>query len=171
MRTLTYQWDGEVMTPLPGFSRHAQAQFERGKHYRLDVIEERSQAQHGRYFALVNRAYDNLPESIDCFFRSADALRKWALIKNGFFDKLDYKAADTEEAVRVAKWQVWSNPDAEITIEGLDVIIKVAKSQSFRRMKKKEFHESSEKVLLELSKMIGHDLDTLTERDLDEAVQ
>ena len=51
-RPIRFLWtDGLVMAPVKGYLARAEAQFEVGKVYQLEVREERSAAEHNHYFA------------------------------------------------------------------------------------------------------------------------
>lgn len=155
MSALEYLWDGEAMQVIARHQRIADKQFIIGKHYRLDISEERSTNSHSHFFAAVSEAWKNLPEDQAERFATADHLRKYALIKAGFFDERSIVAASKAEAVRIA---AFVRPMDEFAlVVSMERIVKVytAKSQSFRAMGKANFQASKEAVLEVLAVMVG----------------
>jgi hypothetical protein len=55
----------------------------RGEIITVEEVKERSAKSHRHYFAVINEAWQNLPEDLADEFPNAEALRKRALIKNG----------------------------------------------------------------------------------------
>jgi NADH dehydrogenase/NADH:ubiquinone oxidoreductase subunit G len=157
------QWDGEAFVPLRRFRKTCDNQFVVGEVYRVDVKEERSSASHNHYMAVVNEAWKNLPERYDGRFADATALRKFALIKAGFFNSTSIVASTKAEAQRIAAF-IKSEPSAEFSIISVvecEVVRLTAKSQKLKAMGPKAFQESKQGVLDVLAYMLGVNPDTL----------
>ena len=159
---LLFSWDGEAMTPLPRFRKASDQEFVVGEQYRLEVQEERSARSHSHFFACVGEVWKNLPEEMD--FPSPDHLRKFALIKRGFFDERSIVCASTEEAARVAAFVQPMDDYAVVIARDATVKVFTAKSQSMRSMGKREFQKSKDAVLEYLSSLIGVEPDALAKR-------
>lgn len=138
-------WDGESMIPHKRFSRLAENAFKRGHLYRMVVEEERSINSHRQYFAAVNSAWLNLPESMQLAFPTPDHLRKYALIKAGFCDI--QKISKIRPRIHVDGYAIVTEEDGITTVH-------TAKSQSYRTMGKAEFQRSKEAVLEVLAGML-----------------
>ena len=102
-RIMRFRWDGAAMVPLyPGA---AAKQYTEGEIYPLEVREDRSANTHRHFFAAVNEAWSNLPEPLAERFPTAEHLRKYALVKAGYFDARTIVAASKAEAQRIAAFR------------------------------------------------------------------
>ena len=158
-RPLRYRWTGEAMVPL--VPKLARDQFEPGKAYLLENREERSVNSHRAYFAAINEGWTNLPEIEAMRFPTADHLRRYLLIKAGYFNERQVVVANAAEAVRVAAFIKPMDEYAIVSPKGATVSVFTAKSQSYKAMGRREFQESKWKVLDLLAEMIGTDRETL----------
>ena len=61
---LYVEWEGDAFRPLRRHAKDCDARFVIGERYRIDVVEQRSEASHRSFFASVNEAWLNLPEDI-----------------------------------------------------------------------------------------------------------
>jgi hypothetical protein len=123
--------------------------------------EERSDKAHRLYFACLAAGYDNLPEHLAGTWATSEALRAELLIDTGYFTMVTFNAKTAGEAKRVARWMTEQEPRSRVDIiHDKIVTIKRARSQRYGQggMGKKEFKESSDAVLLALSKLIGVDV-------------
>jgi hypothetical protein len=151
-KPITFLWtDNGVMVPFGiGMSKKADEEFTVGEYYRLVELEERSRATHAHYFATLHDMWMSLPEHIrieEDWAESEDTLRKFALIKTGFYDEKVYACETAGEAKRVAKWVVPADY-AIIIVKGNLVRVFTAKSQSYKAMPEKgQFQRSKEAVL------------------------
>lgn len=152
---LTYVWDGESMTPLPRLAKLADREFVIGEQYRLEVREERSTATHNHYFSSLSEAWGNLPEHYAERFPTAEALRKFALVKAGYADSRSIVCASKAEAQRVAAFIKPMDPFAVVTVSEAVVTVYTAQSQSMKAMGKKVFAESKNAVLEIVWQMVG----------------
>ena len=154
-RPLSFQWDGEAFKPVTGHRKLADAQFVIGERYTLETVEERSSAQHRFYFASVNDAWCNLPETMADKFPTADHLRKYALIHCGYRDERTIACASRAEALRVSAFVRPMDEFAIVTTSGPLVTVWTAKSQRVRAMGKEAFKKSCDDVLHFVSQLIG----------------
>lgn len=155
MTPLPYTWTGEAFEPLPRFAKRADAEYVVGQVYVMAPVEERSMKSHRQFFAAVNEAWKNLPESYGDRFPTAEHLRKWCLIRCGYRDERTLVAASKAEAVRIAAFVRPSDEYAVVTVREAVVTIYTAKSQSTKAMGKKVFQESKQAVLDTLDAMLS----------------
>lgn len=159
-----FTWMGDQFIPASAhWQKRADKLFTIGQRYALVEEQERSSASHRAYFASVNEAWRNLPDSLAERFTSADHLRRYALITKGFCTSQDVVCATRAEAVRWAKIAQQMDEYAVVEVRGSVVTIHRAKSQSYRAMPAGEFQKSKEAVLGVLSELIG-----VTPRELTE---
>lgn len=150
-----YRWTGESFEPLRRFKQQCDREFVIGETYTLAELEERSGAAHRWYFVAVRDAWASLPERLAGEFPTPEALRKFALIKAGFFNRTEHVCASKGEAVRLAAAIRPIDPFAVVETTGTIVRHFTARSQSFRAMPKGEFRASVDAVLDVLAGMVG----------------
>lgn len=152
-------WDGEGLKPMNDYWRkRATKAFEPGVVYHIADQGERSHKTHAHYFAALNEAWNNLPESLADHFPSVEHLRKYALIKAGFFDSHSVTCDTEDDAERIQAFMEPVDEFAVIDRMGRVVTRYTAKSQSYRAMGKEDFAKSKEAVLGVLSEIIGADI-------------
>lgn len=161
MTPVLAQWDGDAFVPLARHRLLCDKQFVVGDVYPLVPVEERSRATHNHFFACLHDAWLNLPEDVAERFPTEEHLRKYALIKAGYYDETTLVCASKDEALRVAAFVRGADDFAIVTTNGKVVTRFTAKSQSMRAMGKKAFAESKQKVLDIVSEMIGAKSDDL----------
>jgi hypothetical protein len=149
------RWDGEAFYPLGRSARECDAQRVVGHTYRLVDHEERSEASHAHYFAMIAEGWANLPDDQAARFQNPEALRKFALIKSGYATQRQYVAGSRAEALRVAAFAPSADEYEIATVEGNIVTVWRAESQSYRAMGKKKFQASKDAVLAVISSLIG----------------
>lgn len=141
-------WTGRVFEPAsPYMLRRAEKMYAPGEVLRLVHQAERSGPSHRRYFAAVREAWKNLPPLMAEKFPTDLHLRRWALIKAGYFTS---RALPCGSPALARQAQAWCRPLDEfsiVTVEGSTCWIFTAKSQDYASMDKKEFRESSDKVM------------------------
>ena len=158
------QWDGESL--IPSNQRWAQAadrQLIVGEHYMVREHAERSKEDHNHYFAILHRAWENLPEAHSGlpYSISAEHLRAYALIRCGYADVKTFIGSSKAEAQRIASFIRPMDEFALVTVDGSTVTRLTAQSQSKRAMGHETFHESKQKVLEFLADLIGISADEL----------
>lgn len=155
MIPLIYKWQGDAMTPLPRFAKLADKQFVVGQDYRLDEVQERSQASHNQFFAAIADAFDSLPEELAARFATPEHLRKYALIQSGYADERPIVASSKAEALRIAAFIKPMDEYAVVTVKGAVVRVYTAQSQSMKAMGKADFQASKNACLEVVAALIG----------------
>lgn len=140
---------------LPNFLRMAREHYGAGEVVPMVPREDRSPITHKHFFACVNTAWQNLPEELAERFKSADHLRKFALIQTGHRDETVYACMFKTEARRLAASLAPLDDYAVVVIDGTTVTRLTAKSQSYFNMKRQEFAQAKTDVLAYLEAMIG----------------
>lgn len=135
----------------------ADRDFTIGEAYHLEVVEERSAKSHRHYFASLNEAWQNLPDTALERLPTSEHLRKFALIKTGYHDSKSIVASSKAEAQRLAAFVRPAEEFVIITVEGATVTVFTAKSQSQKAMGKEMFQASKDAVLSYVSDLIGVD--------------
>ncbi len=161
---VVYEWTGEAMKPWKRFDNLAKSQFTAGDHYRLEEVTERSMKSHNHFFAVVHDAWENLPEIYGQEFPSSEHLRKWCLIKNGFYNIEKWVLISEDEAVRFATDCRQKDDFAVVKVIENIVNIATAKSQKARgpdKMPPDEFQKSKQAVLDTLEDMLQIDRGSL----------
>lgn len=157
-------WDGEVFRPIsPYWQRRADREFARGEILRLTHNAERSMNSHRHYFAAVTEAWRNLPPLMSGRFPTPEHLRRYALIKAGFFNSQSMPCASPAAARKLASFIRPIDEFSIVTTEGATVTVYTAKSQSYQHMDKKTFAESKDKVLDVIAAEIGVARNELTD--------
>ncbi len=155
MSPLMFAWDGEAMRVLPRFAKEADKRFVIGERYVLDEIQDRSAATHRHYFAAVNEAWANMPESVAARWPTAEHLRKFCLIKAGFHNHRSIVSRSRTEAQRLAAFVRPMDEFAIVSVNECVVNVYTAQSQSHRAMGRQEFARSKEAVLALLDELLG----------------
>jgi hypothetical protein len=156
------RWTGEAFEPLGRSKREADAEYVVGQVYKLQTVEERSEAAHRFYFAAVNEAWANLPEPHAWQYPNPESLRKQALIRTGFATQRQYVANSRKEAERFAAF-MRHDIYVLVQIDGNIVTEWTAESQSYRSMGKEKFKASIDAVLGFCASLIGVEPETLRE--------
>jgi hypothetical protein len=158
---LLVRWTGEAFAPLPRHAKACDARFVIGEQYVIDPLEPRSMAAHRSFFAAVNEAWRSLPEDQAERFRTPDHLRRFALIKTGFFDQRTIVCSSKAEARRLAAFIQPMDEYAIILPMEATVTVFTAKSQSLRTMGKLEFMRSQDAVRDYVASLLGVKPETL----------
>ena len=156
-------WDGAAMIPLERYRGLASRQFRPGQEYSLIPHRDRSDAAHGLYFKAVELAWKNLPHGVAERYPTAEHLRRWCLVKEGYADEHTMLCANEAQAQSTGVLARALDGFAIIQIKGPIVVVWTAKSQSRVSMDHKAFNESMNKVLERLAEMLGITVDQLTE--------
>lgn len=156
--TMGWRWNGETMEPLA--PKLADRHLVIGETYLLQP--GRSRKSHNHFFAVVQRAWENLPESIAKEFPTAEHLRARALIELGYSLTRSCPTADEEMALRVAGFMGPSHPFSVIAVQGNMVVEVVPMSQSLEGMDAETFAQSKKDVLEYLSALIGVSVEELS---------
>jgi hypothetical protein len=164
---LLFDWDGEAFRPC--HPRRADRFLTIGERYSLVQHEDRSTASHNHEFAWLKEAWMNLPEDVSDLYPTPEHLRKRALIQAGYYDETIIDCDTSPAAARVAA--AFRSRDAFILVlvRGSVVIVREAKSQSRKAMKKQEFEASKQAILEIVSGMIGVKPEEIKKREREAA--
>jgi len=158
---ILFEWNGVGMVPRPMYRDRADAEFVKGEVYRLQPIEFRSKKSERHYFAVIREVWKNLPDHYADQIPSVEHLRKWALIRCGYFDLDEVACASNDDAIKVAR--IKKSADEYVVTSINDGVIRIytAQSQSAQNMGKDEFQKSKDAVLNYLAALIDTPLDDL----------
>ncbi|MEM7529072.1 MAG: hypothetical protein AAF416_15585 [Pseudomonadota bacterium] len=125
-----------------------------GEHYVLTVFRDRDWRFHRQYFARVRELWETLPEG-DAnapWGRSADHLRKWALVSIGCctMSTIHVQGGGDQQARVVANQVCEAMGEFAVILPGDEpgvMMIARPKSQALSSMKADEFRESARAVL------------------------
>jgi hypothetical protein len=159
--TLPCVWNGEAFEPLPSFRKRADGAFVVGQVYHMEPVEERTARAHRHYFALLNEAWQSMPEDFAERFPTPESLRKFALIKAGFADSRQLVAASRAEALRLAAFIRPMDEYALVSVSEAVVTVWTAQSQSMRAMGKERFKASKDGVLAAIEELLDLEPGTL----------
>ena len=154
MKPVKLYWNGKVFLPA-GCESLCETQFEAGRHYIMEADGERSYKSHNHYFAQIHDCWQNLPEALSERFPTAEHLRKWCLIREGYSCQITHVCGSEAEAKELAAKLKPVDEFSVVVARDLTVIIAQAKSQKKNSMEPKEFQESKTKVLERMEEMIG----------------
>ncbi len=146
-------WRDGVFVPEDRIAKYCDENFGEGEIITFERHEERSMASHNHYHASVQTAFDNLPEG-DHRFPTPNALRKWALIKNGYCTENSVVCDSPKQAQTIAAFM--GNSEGVIIVVRENVVKRyTAKSQSVAAMGKDEFQQSKTLVLDTIAELIA----------------
>lgn len=147
-------FEGGAFAPsTPHQLRLARERFGEGEIVMMEAQNERSWRSHAHQFAAIADLWANLPESLSHmpYAKSAETLRKHALIACGYADceTLDAgsKAAAERVAATVGRLATAAHGYCIVKISGPVVRCYTPQSQSVRAMGAKVFQESKTRVL------------------------
>ena len=151
-RLYRFIWRDGTFVPEGRLAEFCDAEFGEGEVVSFERHEERSIRSHNHYFACIAEAWNNLPDT-DGRFPNPEALRKWALIRNGYCTESSIVCDTPEQAHTVAAFMGFT--------EGMVIVVKenvvkrfIARSQSVKAMNKDEFQRSKTDVLDTLAELI-----------------
>lgn len=139
----------------------AQNHYEEGKTYALVEHHARSSTSHNHFFAVLEETYKNLPEIWAQEFASSEHLRKYALIKTGFYDCDMITCPDCETAEKVAAFARKTDEFAIVNIEGSVVRRFTAKSMRLSKMDRADLQRFKTAAFDLFASMLGTDSQTL----------
>lgn len=167
---VAFIFDGRAMIPLDRFRDLARRQFRAGQEYALIPHQPRSSKAQGLFFKAVQVAWENLPEQWQKRrdtnrerFPTANSLRKWALVQEGFADEHVTVCDTPEDAQKVAALARTLDEFAVIVVHENIVTVWVAQHQDAHTMDRDTFQRSMDKVMGRLAHMLGISSDDLAE--------
>lgn len=153
---LLFVWNGDGFTPAtPYWARQADKHYVIGEKYELVEHHARSTNSHRHYFAAVHEAWSNLPEDLALQFPTSEHLRKYAIIKAGYYDSNTLVCPTKASALATAAFVRPTDDFAVVTVKDNIITRYVAQSQSMRAMGNDKFQDSKSKVLDIVSAMVG----------------
>jgi len=155
MLPIVARWTGEELTPIGRSRADCDAELVIGQIYRLERIEDRSQASHAHQFAWLAEAWRNLPDDLVDDYPTPEHLRKRALIQAGYFDETIIDVGNRAGALRVATALRGIDDFAYVAVRGSIVVRRVAKSQARGKMDKRAFQESKTAIMEIIAGLIG----------------
>lgn len=150
-----FRWDAASLVMIPRYPKLAASRFNGGEDYLLTDSEDRSDISHKHEFAWLREAWKSLPESLAEQYPTVEHLRKRALIQAGFYDETIIDAGSNAAALRVCTAIRGREDFAMVFVRGVFVIIRTAKSQSKRAMKRDEFQRSKTAIMEIVAEMLG----------------
>jgi hypothetical protein len=147
---LWWRYNGAVMVPMR--PELAERVFRPDGHYLLEAHHERSYQRHRAYFASLHEAWSSL--RVDDF-PSPEHLRKFALIKCGYYDERVLVCDTASQAERVAAFVRPLDEFAIIVRDDTLVRVWTARSQAYKAMGRDEFNRSMSEVLDYVAGLVG----------------
>jgi tRNA U34 2-thiouridine synthase MnmA/TrmU len=162
---LPFRWTGDGFEPIGRFKKLADETFVVGQLYRLVEHQDRSQVSHSHFFAVMNEAWQQLPEHLAERFPDPDSLRKYALCRTGYAEIDTVVCPSKAMAVTLMKQIARRYDYAAIDRQdGTSVMFFTALSQSHRAMGAKKFQESKQSCLDFVASLIGVGADELAKQ-------
>lgn len=158
-----FEWNGDGMVPLHRFKERCDAHLVIGQQYRLDTRDVPSLATRSQYFAVLDAAWETLPEALAGRFPSREHLRKTALIMTGYRNERTLVLASHAEAIRTMVWAAPFDEYAVLSANRNILTVWTATSQSESTMGNATFNRSKQDVLDFVARLLGIDVDTLIE--------
>jgi hypothetical protein len=128
------------------------------QHVLLEIHHERSHAKHRAFFASLAEAWASLRSDE---FPTVEHLRKFALIRSGWYDERFIACDSPEMAARVAAFIRPMDEFHVVMVDGSVVRQWTAKSQSYKAMGRDAFNKSMDDVLGFVAGLLGVDRETL----------
>ncbi len=153
--TFRYEGEGHFAPASVYWAKRADLAYVVGETYRLAPHEERSQASHSHYFAVIAAAHASLPDDMLAEYPTPEHLRKKMLVKCGYADERSIVCASKAEAQRVAAFVKPLDEYAVVIVRESVVRVYTAQSQSTAAMGKAAFQESKTKVLDAIDDLLG----------------
>lgn len=150
-----YEGEGEFKSVNAVWARRADVALVIGEQYYIEPKLGRSELSHRHFFALINDMWSNLPERLSESYPTPDHLRKYALIRTGFYDSHQLVCSSIKEANKIAAFIRPVDEYSIVSVDGKIVTRFVAKSQSYKAMGKSDFQRSKQAVMDFLSELIG----------------
>lgn len=154
---IRYRWTGEGWVPWRRFAAECDRLFAIGEDRTLEAYDERSDKTHRHEFAWLREAWQTLPDDLKDEHPSPEYLRKWALVKCGFYNEERIDVGTNAGALRVAQ-AIRSFPGEEfsaVVVRGPLVVVRRPKSQAKGKMDKAEFQASKTAILELIAELIG----------------
>lgn len=121
----------------------------------FDEHEEASDAHRNWWFAVLDKAWRNLPDDLRRRFPDKDALRAHVLIKAGWCNSVEFVADSDDKVATVAASLRWTEPYAIVQRVGDVGFAYWPKSQ--KGMSRTQFKDVTNRGVMVLAEMLGVD--------------
>jgi hypothetical protein len=149
-----FVWSAENSVMVPLRRTLADKVYVDGETYRLAVEEERSMASHNHYFSAIADVHENLDDAMTLILPTPEHLRKYALIKCGFYKVAEHVFSTPADAAKFGYVIRLMDPFSVVQIKLNCAQIFTAQSQSKSAMGAAQFKESKRRVLEYLETLI-----------------
>ena len=122
---------------------------------------QRSTKSHNHYFAAMYEMWCHAPEEVVKRFPTPEHLRKFCLIRTGFYTEASFRFASNAEARNYVTWFAPKDEFSIIDIDDAVVTVFTAVSQSKRDMGAPKFQRSKRAVLDYMAQLCDCDPVTL----------
>ena len=122
---------------------------------------QRSTKSHNHYFAAMYEMWCHAPEEVVKRFPTPEHLRKYCLIKKGFYHERSITCTSPAEARKIAGFVRPMDEFAIVGVDGNMVTVYTAMSQSKHAMGAAKFQRSKQAVLDEMARLTDTDPVTL----------
>lgn len=158
-----FKWDPDRGVMIPLRVAAAARTFREGVYWLVEAkLQEASDASRRQMFAVLNRAWQSLPEDLKETYPTMDALRKRALIQANFYDETIIEVGDAATAGRMVTSLRRQNDMSHVRIEGGHVFQRTAKS--IKDMDKETFEAAKQAIFEIVAELIGVTVDELTKQ-------
>ncbi len=145
----------------PVHPQFAERHFVGGQIYTLSETRDRSDASHSQYFAVIQWAWDNLPEDVSEQFPTPEDLRARALIATGYAKSRQFVASTNAQAIKLAAFIGFGHDYSVVSVHETIVTELTAQSQSYKAMGREVFQKSKDAVVDYCAAMCGVSVDEL----------
>lgn len=152
------RWNGEVFEPqYEPAKTWCQHNLHPWEHVTLTIWRARTKRTHNHQFAWLHDALENLPEKYldEPWAQTEDHLRKYALIRTGYFNCQTIPVDSREEAMRWAT--ILREMDSYCIVVARDDVVYryTAQSQKMKEMGRDRFQKSKQAILEFIAGLIG----------------
>lgn len=151
------RWEGDGFQPRPRsyWAKISDERFVVGQLYLVTAQGEQSERSRGHFFATLHEHWLSLPDHLLAEYPTSEHLRKFALIRAGFYERESW-TFQTEDDARIASTALGRKDDiCLVVVNGCEVSRYTAKSQRAAVMGKADFARSKDAVLAYCRKLLG----------------
>lgn len=123
-------------------------------------LHEATDASRRHMFAVLNKAFQSLPESLHDLYPNMDALRKRALITAGFYEETEISGATPAQSGQLVTSLRRQNSLSHVRIE--DGVVYQRTAKSIKDMERDEFERAKQAIFEIVAELIGVTVDELT---------
>ena len=158
---MKYVWTDDGFF-APVHPQAAEKHFVGGQVYVLSETRDRSDKSHSQYFAVIQWAWDNLPEDVSAQFPTPEDLRARALIASGYAKSRQFIGSTNKQAVELAAFIGHGRENYAVVSVHENVVTELtAQSQNHKAMGREQFQKSKEAVFEYCAAMCGVSVEDL----------